>query len=152
MSHAPSAARPDTRQAPHPAHSVRPGGPTGSRGAWPGWWAGLRDALHAEWTKLRTVSDTAWMLAAAVRDSAMAIGVSLGLLYVPPILIALTVSNPVWLHRLEWYTPTNAGLTIQDTTGLHSLAITPWGGLGVLAVWAAGGLLLGGLLLRLRDA
>ena len=91
-------------------------------------------------------------LAAAVRDSAMAIGVSLGLLYLPPILIALTVSNPVWLHRLERYTPMNAGLTIQDTTGLRSLAITPWGGLGVLALWAAGGLLLGGLLLRLRDA
>jgi ABC-2 type transport system permease protein len=91
-------------------------------------------------------------LAAAVRDSAMAIGVALGLLYLPPILIALTVSNPVWLHRLERYSPMNAGLTIQDTTGLHGLPITPWGGLGVLALWAAGGLLLGWLLLRLRDA
>jgi ABC-2 type transport system permease protein len=91
-------------------------------------------------------------LAAAVRDSAIATGVSLGLLYLPPILISLTVTNPVWLHRLQRYTPMNAGLTIQDTTGLHGLPITPWGGLGVLALWAAGGLLLGGLLLRLRDA
>ena len=91
-------------------------------------------------------------IAAAVRESAVAIGLSLGVLYLPPILIALTVSNPVWLHRLERYTPMNAGLTIQNTTGLHSLAITPWAGLGVLAVWAAGALLIGGLLLRLRDA
>jgi ABC-2 type transport system permease protein len=91
-------------------------------------------------------------LAAAVRDSAVAIGLTLGVLYLPPILIAVTVHSQVWLHRLERYTPMNAGLTIQDTSGLHGLAITPWGGLGVLALWAAGGLLLGGLLLRLRDA
>jgi ABC-2 type transport system permease protein len=91
-------------------------------------------------------------IAAAVRESAVAIGLCLGLLYLPPILIALTVTNPVWLHRLQRYTPMNAGLTIQDTTGLHSLPITPWAGLGVLAAWAAGALLIGGLLLRLRDA
>jgi ABC-2 type transport system permease protein len=46
----------------------------------------------------------------------------------------------------------NAGLTIQDTIGLRSLPISPWGGLGVLAAWAAAALLAGGLLLRLRDA
>jgi ABC-2 type transport system permease protein len=91
-------------------------------------------------------------IAAAVRDSAVSIGLSLGLLYLPPILIAVVVTNPVWLHRLERYTPVNAGLTIQATTGLRGLAITPWAGLGVLAVWAAGALLVGGFLLRLRDA
>jgi ABC-2 type transport system permease protein len=91
-------------------------------------------------------------LAAVVRDSAIAIGLSLGLLYLPPIIISLTVSSPVWVHRLQRYTPMNAGLTIQDTTGLHGLPITPWAGLGVLALWAAGGLLAGGLALRLRDA
>jgi ABC-2 type transport system permease protein len=91
-------------------------------------------------------------IAAAVRDSAVSVGLSLGVLYLPPILIATAVTNPVWLHRLERYTPMNAGLTIQATTGLRSLAITPWAGLGVLAVWAAGALLVGGFLLRLRDA
>ena len=45
-----------------------------------------------------------------------------------------------------------AGLTIQATTGLRSLPITPWAGLGVLAAWAAGALLLGGALLKVRDA
>jgi ABC-2 type transport system permease protein len=91
-------------------------------------------------------------IATAVRDPAVSIGLSLGVLYLPPILIALTVTNPVWLHRLQRYTPMTAGLTIQNTTGLHSLPITPWAGLGVLALWAAAALLIGGFLLRARDA
>ena len=44
------------------------------------------------------------------------------------------------------------GLYIQATTGLRRLPLSPWTGLGVLAAWAAGALLIGGLLLRLRDA
>jgi ABC-2 type transport system permease protein len=45
-----------------------------------------------------------------------------------------------------------AGLEIQATVGLRSLPISPWAGLGVLAAWAAAALLVGGLLLRARDA
>ena len=30
-----------------------------------------------------------------------------------------------------------AGLAIQATTGLNTLPISPWAGLGVLAAWAA---------------
>jgi ABC-2 type transport system permease protein len=45
-----------------------------------------------------------------------------------------------------------AGLDIQATIGLRNLPLSPWAGLGVLAAWAAGALLIGGLLLRLRDA
>ncbi len=48
--------------------------------------------------------------------------------------------------------PMTAGLDIQATTGLRGLPLSPWAGLGVLAAWAAGTLLAGGLLLRLRDA
>jgi hypothetical protein len=44
------------------------------------------------------------------------------------------------------------GLTIQDTTGLHGLALSPWGGLGVLGIWAAAALLIGAIAFRLRDA
>ena len=44
-----------------------------------------------------------------------------------------------------------AGLAIQATTNLHSLPIAPWAGLGVLGAWAAVSLLVGGMLLRLRD-
>jgi ABC-2 type transport system permease protein len=89
-------------------------------------------------------------LATIVRDSAAATGTVLGLLYLAPILAAF-VGDPVWQRRVERYGPTSAGLTIQDTTGGH-LPISPWGGLAVLAIWAAAALLAGGLLLRFRDA
>ena len=45
-----------------------------------------------------------------------------------------------------------AGLAIQATTGLNTLPISPWARLSVLAAWAAGALLLGGILLRSRVA
>ena len=83
-------------------------------------------------------------VAVVVWDSAVAIGTVLALLYLFPILLAF-IGNAHWQHRLERWTPTVAGLTIQDTTGLRSLAITPWAGLGVLTCWAAGAVLAGGL-------
>ncbi|MFZ0045889.1 MAG: ABC transporter permease [Streptosporangiaceae bacterium] len=89
-------------------------------------------------------------IAALARDSAVAIGVTLGLVYLFPVVTAL-ISNATWQRRLERYTPM-AGLNIQATTGLRSLPISPWAGLGVLAAWAAAALLAGGLMLRLRDA
>jgi ABC-2 type transport system permease protein len=90
-------------------------------------------------------------VATAVRESAVAIGVVLGLLYLFPILL-LAVSNTTWHRHLEQISPMIAGLDIISTTGLKSLPLTPWQGLGVIAAWAAGCLLLGGTLLRLRDA
>jgi len=90
-------------------------------------------------------------IATAVRDSAAAIGVVLGLLYLFPILVRV-VSSPSWQRHLEQVAPMSAGLEIQASTGLRSLPISPWAGLGVLAAWAAAALLAGGLLLRLRDA
>jgi ABC-2 type transport system permease protein len=91
-------------------------------------------------------------IATIVRDSAVATGAVLGLLYISPITVAFLGGNPVWQRRLERYSPMNAGLTIEDTTGLHHLPIGPWGGLGVLAIWAAASLVAAGVLLRLRDA
>jgi ABC-2 type transport system permease protein len=85
-----------------------------------------------------------------IRDAAVSIGAVLALLYVFPIVTSF-VQNPTWQHRLQRYTP-QAGLNIQATTGLHGLPITPWGGLGVLALWAVGALLAGGLAFNLRDA
>jgi ABC-2 type transport system permease protein len=87
----------------------------------------------------------------AVRDAAAAMGIVLGLIYLIPI-IASTVTDPGWHRHLEQLAPMTAGLAIQDTIGLRGLPLSPWAGLGVLAAWAAGALLLGGLLLRLRDA
>jgi ABC-2 type transport system permease protein len=90
-------------------------------------------------------------IATAIRDSAVAIGVVLGLLYLFPV-VASSVANPVWQRHLEQISPMSAGLAIQATTGLRGTPISPWAGLGVLAAWAAGAMLAGGLLLRLRDA
>jgi ABC-2 type transport system permease protein len=89
--------------------------------------------------------------ATAVRDSAVAIGIVLGLLYLFPI-ISTVVTSPHWHRLLEQISPMTAGLAIQATTGLRSLPISPWAGLGVLAAWATAALLTGALLLRLRDA
>jgi len=89
--------------------------------------------------------------ATTVRDSAAAVGAALGLLYLFPI-IAAVVTDPHWQRHLQQIGPMSAGLEIQATTGLRSLPIGPWAGLGVLAAWAAAALLAGGLLLRLRDA
>jgi len=88
---------------------------------------------------------------AVLRDSAIAVGVVLGLLYLFPIIAALA-GDPHWRRHLEQIGPMTAGLAIQATTGLRSLPISPWAGLGVLAAWAAAALLAGGLLLRFRDA
>ena len=90
-------------------------------------------------------------VATVVRDSAVAIGVVLGLLYLLPVVAALVTDRTVQRH-LEQFAPMTAGLDIQATTGLRSLPLSPWAGLGVLAAWAAGALLAGGLLLRFRDA
>ena len=89
--------------------------------------------------------------AAAVRDPAVAIGLVLGVLYLLPI-VAAVVSNATVQRHLLQAAPMTAGLDIQATTGLRSLPLTPWQGLAVLAAWAAGTLLAGGLLLRCRDA
>ncbi len=89
-------------------------------------------------------------IAAMVRDPAVAIGAALGVLYLFPILIS-TVTNPTWNRHLQQIAPMSAGLDIQVTAGLRSLPLSPWAGLGVLAAWAAGALVAGGLALRLRD-
>ncbi len=89
-------------------------------------------------------------VATIVRESAAAIGLVLGLLYLFPILLHV-VTDPGWQRRLQQIAPSSAGLAIQATVGVHDLPIGPWAGLGVLAGWAAGALLAGALLLRLRD-
>ncbi|HEY5051734.1 MAG TPA: ABC transporter permease subunit, partial [Acidothermaceae bacterium] len=90
-------------------------------------------------------------IATAVRDSAAGIGVVLGLLFAFPIALVM-VSNPHWHRHLEQIAPMNAGMEIQATIDLHGLPLSPWAGLGVLGLWAAGALILGALVLQLRDA
>jgi len=90
-------------------------------------------------------------VAAIVRDAAVAVGVVLALLYLFPIVVTV-VGDPVWQRHLEQIGPMNAGLSIQATMNLAALPLSPWAGLGVLAAWASGALLLAGALLVLRDA
>ena len=90
-------------------------------------------------------------VATVIRESGFAIGTVLALLYVVPI-IASVVTDPHWQRHLQQIAPMTAGLDIQATAGLSSLPLSPWAGLGVLAAWAGGALLAGGLVLQLRDA
>jgi ABC-2 type transport system permease protein len=90
-------------------------------------------------------------VAFAARDAAAAIGVVLGLLYVFTI-VAQMVPDPEVRADLKQIAPMSAGLAIQATRDLAAQPIAPWDGLGVLALWAAGSLLVGGLLFRIRDA
>ena len=90
-------------------------------------------------------------VATAVRDSAVAIGIVLGLLYLFPI-ISSAVSDPQWQRHLDQIAPMTAGLAIQSTTGIASLPIGPWAGIGVLALRTAGAWIIGGQLFHRRDA
>jgi ABC-2 type transport system permease protein len=90
-------------------------------------------------------------LAAAIRDSAAAIGLVLGVLYLFP-LVADVVSNPALARHLDQIGPLPAGLDAQATIGVKGLPLTPGQGLGVVALWTAGALLLGALALKSRDA
>jgi ABC-2 type transport system permease protein len=87
----------------------------------------------------------------AVRDSAAGIGLVLGVLYLFPV-VSTVIPDHVLSRHLEQIAPMTAGLYIQATVGLQSLPLTPWQGLGVLALWALGALILGAVVLRLRDA
>ncbi|HWD09730.1 MAG TPA: ABC transporter permease [Actinomycetota bacterium] len=89
--------------------------------------------------------------ATMLRDTAAAIGAALGALYLFPILGGV-VSDPTWQRHLTQIGPMTAGLGIQTTVNVHSLTLTPWTGLGVSVLWAAGAMAAGGLLLSLRDA
>jgi ABC-2 type transport system permease protein len=90
-------------------------------------------------------------LATAIRESAVAIGAVLALLYLFP-LASVLIGDQVWSRRLDQIGLMPAGLDIQTTTNVRSLPLTPWQGLGVAALWAVGALLLGGVVLRFRDA
>jgi ABC-2 type transport system permease protein len=135
-------------------HLILPGhGFTAARGFHPVW-LGSGPTLRAACGSVLYLGLIALLslgVAVIVRDSAVATGVVLALLYLFPIILSF-IGSEHWQRRLERWTPTIAGLTVQDTTGLRGLAITPWAGLGVLAIWAAAAMLAGGLVFRFRDA
>jgi ABC-2 type transport system permease protein len=134
-------------------HLILPGhGFTAARGFHPVWlsYGPVLRAASGSVLYLGLIALLSLGVAVIIRDSAVSIGAVLALLYLSPV-VASFIGNEHWQHRIERWTPTVAGLTIQDTTGLRSLAITPWAGLGVLAIWAAAAMLAGGLVFRYRD-
>jgi ABC-2 type transport system permease protein len=100
---------------------------------------------------LTLIALLAYGVTAAVRDSAAGIGVVLGVLLLFPVVSAV-IPDQVLARHLEQVAPMTAGLYIQATVGVQALPLTPWQGLGITAAWAAGALVLGAALLRLRDA
>jgi len=88
---------------------------------------------------------------AIVRDTAGALTAVLGLLYLAPML-SMIISDPRWHRRLERYSPMTAGLAVQATRNLNQLAIGPWAGLGLLALYTAGVVLVAAVLFLWRDA
>ncbi len=99
---------------------------------------------------LTLIALLAFGVTAAVRDSAAGIGIVLGLLLLP--IASTVIPDHVLARHLEQVAPMTAGLYIEATVGVGSLPLTPWQGLGVTALWAAGALALGAAVLRLRDA
>ena len=89
-------------------------------------------------------------IATAVRDAAVAIGLVFTLMFVFPILVAFIHNAPLQRH-LEQIAPMLAGMAIQNTVNVASQPLGPWAGLGVLALWAGGALLLGWVVLLRRD-
>jgi ABC-2 type transport system permease protein len=100
---------------------------------------------------LTLIALLAFGVTAAVRDTAAGIGAVLGVLLLFPI-VSVVISDQVLARHLEQVAPMTAGLYVQATVGVRSLPLTPWQGLGVTAAWAAGALILGAAVLRLRDA
>jgi len=100
---------------------------------------------------LVTIALLAAGIAAAVKNSGAAIGIVLGLLFLFPIVTAVIPDHTLARH-LNQISPLQAGSDAQTTVGLHALPLTPWQGMGVVALWAVGALILGGLVLRFRDA
>lgn len=88
--------------------------------------------------------------AAVSRSTATATGLTLGLLYLPPLLAAL-ITDPAWQLGVQRFAPMSAGLAppIGGGTGRQQLASLS--GLGVVAVWAAAALVAGRQSLRRQD-
>ncbi|GGM84368.1 ABC transporter permease subunit [Dactylosporangium sucinum] len=87
--------------------------------------------------------------ATALRSAAAAIGTILALLYALPIVLSV-IHDEEWRDRLRRMGPSTAGLAVQATT---ADAVTgPWKGLGVLALWTLGALLVAAVVLKRRDA
>ncbi len=86
-----------------------------------------------------------------VRHTGATVTILLSLLYLAPV-VALAITDPRWKEWIEKVSPMTAGLSIQATLRLDSLPISPWSGLGILALYAGAATIAGMTLFHLRDA
>jgi ABC-2 type transport system permease protein len=86
---------------------------------------------------------------ALVRNAAAAVGVVLGLLFLMPVLLPM-FPEPHLQRLLFRLTPGTAAQALQSTT--LDLPLRPWAALGVVAMWTAVALAVGGATLIRRDA
>jgi ABC-2 type transport system permease protein len=85
---------------------------------------------------------------AVARNAAAAVGVVLGLLYLVPVLLPM-FPDPDLQRLLFRLTPGTAVQALQSTA--LDLPLKPWPALGVIALWTAAALTLGGAALVRRD-
>lgn len=86
-----------------------------------------------------------------VRHTGGTVTLVLGLLYLAPV-ITIAVSDPRWREWIDQVSPMTAGLAVQATLRLDGLPISPWRGLGVVALYAAASTAAAALAVRFRDA
>src|SRR5690606_16199161 len=86
----------------------------------------------------------------AVRHTAAALSIVSAVLFVAPI-VAVFMADSRARDLVLMYSPMTAGLAIQATRRLGELPVGRWSGLGVLAGYAAGAMLLGAVVFAVRD-
>jgi hypothetical protein len=89
-------------------------------------------------------------LGAVIRVSAGAIAALFGLLFVPPILLAMLPHS--WQVAVGPYVPMQAGEQVYIAVSHEAAALAPWTGFAVFSLYAAVALGLGLFLINRRDA
>jgi hypothetical protein len=85
----------------------------------------------------------------ALRSTAGAIGTLMGLMLVMPLLVAALPSP--YDENIRKILPMIAGTQIIQTPYRDPSMLAPWAGLGVMALWSLGALVLGAFVLQKRD-
>lgn len=89
-------------------------------------------------------------IGAAIRSYAATTSIVLGLLFLFP-LAAMVINSTPWQDRLHKWGPMDAGLAIQNTLTPTPGPVTPWHGLGILALWTLAALIFGAISMHHRD-
>lgn len=89
-----------------------------------------------------------------IRNGPGALATGIGLVFVAPLVVAFFPRNPdlEWLQTIASYLPSNAGQSLFMGNPLSGNAIEMWPAIITLIAWALAGLLLGGMVLKRRDA